>query len=103
MKIKLQHGRHYTSAMERILKWHTELAVEQIAQAIEDAAAGPGERCEDPYCPDFLRHEQRRQDVATVRRAGAMIAAGRSPVIERQPPCPSAVAALAKMEAAALR
>jgi hypothetical protein len=64
-------GRHKTSAMDRILRWHGAQVAEQIARTIEATAAGPGGLCTDPYCPDFQRHEQARQDAATARRIGA--------------------------------
>ena len=58
--------------MDRILAWQAQITAEQIARAIEATAAGPGELCTDPYCPDFQRHEQARQDAATARRVGGI-------------------------------
>jgi hypothetical protein len=65
-------GRRKTSAMDRVLRWQSALTAERIARAIEATAAGPGQLCEDPYCPDFQRHEQARQDAATARRIGGV-------------------------------
>jgi len=57
-------GRRKASAMDRILAWQRQITAEQIARAIEADAAGPGGLCEDPYCPDFVRHEAKRQAAA---------------------------------------
>lgn len=82
-------GRLKASAMDRILRWHGEHVAEQIARAIEATAAGPGELCEDTYCPDFIRHQQSRQDAATARRIGA----GTGGVPGAQPACSGVTAA----------
>jgi len=58
--------------MDRILAWQAQITAEQIARAIEADAAGPGGLCEDPYCPDFVRHEAKRQAAATARRIGGI-------------------------------
>jgi hypothetical protein len=76
-------GRHKTTAMDRILRWQSGITAEQIARAIEANAAGPGQLCTDPYCPDYQRHEQARQDAATARRIGGARA---------QPACPDMAA-----------
>ena len=65
-------GRRKASAMDRILAWQAQITAEQIARTIETTTAGPGELCADPYCPDFQRHEQARQDAATARRIGGI-------------------------------
>ena len=65
-------GRRKASAMDRILAWQAQITAEQIARAIEADAAGPGGLCEDPYCPDFVRHEAKRQAAATARRVGGI-------------------------------
>ena len=65
-------GKRKTSAMKRILAWNRETVAERIAREILATAAGPGELCEDPECPDFQRHAQARQDAATARRIGGL-------------------------------
>ena len=76
-------GRAKASAIDRVKHWHGAWLAEQIARAIEATAAGPGELCEDTYCPDFIRHQQCRQDAATARRIGA----GTGGVPGAQPAC----------------
>jgi hypothetical protein len=68
--------RLFPRARRRLQGWcearFREIAAEDIAREIELSAAGPGETCDDPACPDAIRWRQSMACADIARRVGGV-------------------------------
>ena len=89
LSLRPRQGRHKTNAINRLLRWQSEVTGWQISAAILASVDGAEAYCEDPLCRGRLRYLAAVQLAALAEDVGA----GRTPDIKPEPPCSAVVQA----------